>query len=52
MPAENKGKINTDLSTWEAQFKAAIKSGNKTEKDLFKEWKINLIKKNGNCKIV
>jgi antitoxin MazE len=35
MPAENKRKINTDLSTWEAQFKAAIKSGNQPEKDLF-----------------
>lgn len=35
MPAENKRKINTDLSTWEAQFKAAIKSGNKPEKDFF-----------------
>ena len=34
-PAENKRKINTDLSTWEAQFKAAIKSGDKPEKDLF-----------------
>ena len=33
--AENKRKINTDLSTWEAQFKAEIKSGNKPEKDLF-----------------
>lgn len=35
-PADNKTKINTDLSTWEAQFKAAIKSGDKPEKDLFK----------------
>lgn len=34
-PAENKRKINTDLSTWEAQFKAAIKMGDKPEKDLF-----------------
>ncbi|MEJ7682051.1 MAG: hypothetical protein WKG06_30200 [Segetibacter sp.] len=34
-PAENKRKINTDLSTWEAQFKAAIKNGDKPEKDLF-----------------
>lgn len=34
-PAENKRKINTDLSTWEAQFKAAIKSSDKPEKDLF-----------------
>ena len=34
-PAENKRKINTDLSTWEAQFKAAIKRGDKPEKDLF-----------------
>lgn len=35
-PAENKRKINTDLSTWEAQFRAAIKNGDKPEKDFFK----------------
>ncbi len=34
-PAENKRTINTDLSTWEAQFKTAIKSGDKPEIDLF-----------------
>lgn len=34
-PAENKRKINTDLSTWEAQFKAAIKNGDTSEKDFF-----------------
>ncbi len=33
--AENKIKINTDLSTWEAQFKAAIKNGDQPEKDMF-----------------
>lgn len=33
-PRENKRKINTDLSTWEAQFKAAIKDGDKPETDL------------------
>ena len=27
--------INTDLSTWDKQFKAAIKKGAKPEKDLF-----------------
>ncbi len=34
-PAVNKIKLNTDLSTWEAHFKAAIKSGDKPDKDLF-----------------
>ncbi len=34
-PAETKRKINTDLSTWEAQFKAAIKNGDKPETDMF-----------------
>ena len=34
-PAKFKRKINTDLSTWEAQFKAAIKNGDKPENDLF-----------------
>jgi antitoxin component of MazEF toxin-antitoxin module len=27
--------VNTDLSTWDQQFKAAIKKGEKPEKDLF-----------------
>ena len=34
-PAANKRKINADLSTWEAQFKAAIKNGDKPEADMF-----------------
>lgn len=34
-PAKIKRKINTDLSTWEAQFKAAIKNGDKPETDMF-----------------
>lgn len=34
-PAENKRKINTHLSTWESQFKAAIKNGDKPEADMF-----------------
>lgn len=33
--ANNKRKINTDLSTWEAQFKAAIKGGETPETDIF-----------------
>lgn len=28
-------EINTDLSTWDQQFKAAIKKSEKPEKDLF-----------------
>ena len=35
MAAGNKSKINTDLSTWEAQFRNAIKNGEKPEKDMF-----------------
>ena len=34
-PAENKPKINIDLSSWELQFKAAIKNGDSPETDLF-----------------
>lgn len=34
-PAKNKRKINTDLSTWDAHFKAAIKNGDKPEADMF-----------------
>ncbi|MGI8634862.1 MAG: AbrB/MazE/SpoVT family DNA-binding domain-containing protein [Segetibacter sp.] len=34
-PAESKVSINTDISTWEAQFKAAIKNGDQPEADLF-----------------
>lgn len=34
-PITNSRKINTDLSTWEAQFKAAIENGDKPEADLF-----------------
>lgn len=34
-PRENKRKINTDLSSWEAQFKAAIKNGDQPEIDMF-----------------
>lgn len=34
-PIENKRKINTDLTSWEAQFKAAIKSGDEPETDMF-----------------
>lgn len=34
-PAQSKRKINTDISTWKAQFKAAIKAGDKPETDLF-----------------
>ena len=34
-PAKNKRKINTDLSSWEAHFKAAIKNGDKPETDIF-----------------
>ena len=34
-PVENKRKINTDLTTWEAQFKAAIANGDKPETDMF-----------------
>ena len=34
-PAENRRKINTDLATWEAQFKKAIKNGDKPETDVF-----------------
>jgi hypothetical protein len=29
--------VNTDLATWDKQFKAAIKNGAKPEKDLFGE---------------
>ncbi|MCW3108338.1 MAG: AbrB/MazE/SpoVT family DNA-binding protein [Segetibacter sp.] len=43
-PAENKRKINTDLSTWEAQFKAAIKNGDKPEHDLFEGMENNFDK--------
>ncbi|MBA2562449.1 MAG: hypothetical protein H0V14_05955 [Chitinophagaceae bacterium] len=34
-PAVNKKMLNTDLSTWKAQFKAAIKNGDKPETDMF-----------------
>lgn len=34
-PAQSKRKINIDISTWEAQFKEAIKGGDKPETDLF-----------------
>ncbi len=34
-PVENKRKINTDLTSWEAQFKAAIKNGDESETDIF-----------------
>jgi len=34
-PVEDEPVINTDLSTWEAQFEAAIKTGDKPDKDLF-----------------
>ena len=30
-----KDEVNTDLSTWDKQFKTAIKSGSAPEKDLF-----------------
>lgn len=30
-----KPEVNTDLQTWDAQFKKAIKAGAKPEKDLF-----------------
>jgi hypothetical protein len=33
--AENNLKINTKLSTWEAQLKRAIRNGDKPETDLF-----------------
>lgn len=34
-PSESKTKINSDLSTWEAQFKKAIKNGDEPEGDMF-----------------
>lgn len=34
-PAAYKRKINTDLSSWEAQFDEAIKNGGKPEEDMF-----------------
>lgn len=34
-PVKSKRKINTDLSSWEAQFKAAIKNGDNPEPDMF-----------------
>ena len=33
--------VNTDLNTWEKQFKIAIKKGNKPDKDLFENVKNN-----------
>ncbi len=33
--AQAKPEVNTDLRSWDAQFKKAIKSGAKPEKDLF-----------------
>lgn len=33
--AQAKPKVNTDLKTWDAQFKKAIKGGAKPEGDLF-----------------
>jgi antitoxin component of MazEF toxin-antitoxin module len=38
-PAQSKRKINIDISTWEAQFKEAIKGGDKPETDLFEGMK-------------
>src|SRR5579862_7755795 len=32
---ERQGKVNTDLSTWDKQFKSAIKKGAKPDADLF-----------------
>ena len=52
IPAEAKRKINTDLSAWEAQFKVAIKNGDKPEADMFGGIKISLIKKNGNYETI
>ena len=43
-PSTNKRKINTDLSTWEAQFKAAIKNGDKPETDMFEGMENNFDK--------
>lgn len=34
-PWENKRKINIDLSSWEAQFRDAIKKGDKPQTDMF-----------------
>ena len=34
-PAITTPAINTDLSTWEAQFKQAIKNGDTPERDMF-----------------
>ena len=34
-PVEIKKSINTDLSTWEAQFQEAISQGDKPETDIF-----------------
>lgn len=33
--AQAKPRVNTDLATWDQQFKKAIKAGAKPEKDLF-----------------
>lgn len=33
--AQARPKVNTDLKTWDAQFKKAIKAGEKPEGDLF-----------------
>lgn len=33
--AQARPRVNTDLSTWDKQFKKAIKAGAKPEKDLF-----------------
>ena len=43
-PVERKRKINTDLSTGEAQFKAAIKNGDKPEPDMFEGMENNFDK--------
>lgn len=35
VPAPQKKKLNTDLSTWGNQYKAAIKAGDLPDKDIF-----------------
>jgi antitoxin MazE len=35
VPVPQKKEVNTDLSTWGNQFKAAIKAGDQPDKDLF-----------------
>lgn len=43
-PSENTRKLNTNLSTWEAQFKEAIKDGDRPEKDMFEGMENNFDK--------